>query len=156
MRLGQAHGALAAPALMIVLWASGAAAGMTAEPIAVVQGLDKITARISRFDVPVGKPANFFTLSVVVRECDRSAPEDRPENAAFVEIYENRPGEERFRLFSGWMFSSSPALSALEHPVYDLNLLECKAPPGASPPAPSAPSAPKPAAPGGSRGKAAR
>ncbi len=146
MRLG----ALAAPALMMVLWATGAA-GMTAEPIAVMQGLDKITARVSRFDVPVGKPANFFTLSVVVRDCERSAPEDRPENAAFVEIYENRPGEEKFRLFSGWMFSSSPALSALEHPVYDLNLLECK---GGAPPPPSPPSAPKP--PGGSRGKVAR
>ncbi len=150
MRLGPALGALFAPALMMVLWATGAV-GMTAEPIAVMQGLDKSTARVSRFDVPVGKPANFFTLSVVVRDCERSAPEDRPENAAFVEIYENRPGEERFRLFSGWMFSSSPALSALEHPVYDLNLLECK---GGAPPPPSPPSAPKP--PGGSRGKVAR
>ena len=142
---------LGALALIVVLWATGAAAAMTAEPIAVMQGLDKITARISRFDLPVGKPANFFTLSVVVRDCERSAPEDRPENAAFVEIYENRPGEERFRLFSGWMFSSSPALSALEHPVYDLNLLECK---GGAPPPPSPPSTPK--SPGGSRGKTAR
>ncbi len=152
MRLGPALGALAAPALMMVLSAT-AAAGMTAAPIAVLQGLDKITARVSRFDVPVGKSANFFTLSIEVRECQRSAPEDRPENAAFVEIYENRPGEQRFRLFSGWMFSSSPALSALEHPVYDLNLLECK---GGVPPPPAAPSAPKPPGPGGSRGKAAR
>jgi len=142
---------LGALALIVVLWATGAAAAMTAEPIAVMQGLDKITARISRFDLPVGKPANFFTLSVVVRDCERSAPEDRPENAAFVEIYENRPGEEKFRLFSGWMFSSSPALSALEHPVYDLNLLECK---GGAPPPPSPPSTPK--SPGGSRGKTAR
>ena len=149
MRLG----ALAAPALIVVLWATGAAAAMTAEPIAVMQGLDKITARISRFDLPIGKPANFFTLSVVVRDCERSAPEDRPENAAFVEIYENRPGEEKSRLFSGWMFSSSPALSALEHPVYDVNLLECKAPPGAPPPL-VAPSPPKP--PPKSRGNTAR
>ena len=155
MRLGPALGGLAAPALITLLWAAGAAAGMTAEPIAVMQGLDKITARVSRFDVPVGKSANFFTLSIAVRECERSAPEDRPENAAFVEIYEDRPGEEKTRLFSGWMFSSSPALSALEHPVYDVNLLECK---GGTPPpaAPSAPSAPKPPAPGRSRGNTAR
>ena len=150
MRLG----ALAAPALIVLLWTTGApAAGMTAEPIAVMQGLDKITARISRFDVAVGKAADFFTLSVAVRECEKSAPEDRPENAAFVEIYENRPGEEKTRLFSGWMFSSSPALSALEHPVYDLNLLECK---GGAPPPPSAPSAPKSPASGRSRGNTAR
>ena len=150
MRLGPA---LVAPTLMTLLWATGAAAAMTPEPIAVLQGLDKITARVSRFDVPVGKRANFFTLSIEVRECQRSAPEDRPENAAFVEIYENRPGEEKSRLFSGWMFSSSPALSALEHPVYDVNLLECKAPPGAPPP-PAAPAPPKP--PPKSRGNTAR
>jgi len=153
MRLGPALGALLAPTLMIALWATGAAAGMTAEPIAVMQGLDKITARVSRFEVPVGKTATFFTLSIEVRDCEKSAPEDRPENAAFVEIYENRPGEEKSRLFSGWMFSSSPALSAIEHPVYDVNLLECKAPPGAPPP-PPAPSSPKP--PGRSRGNTAR
>ena len=140
---------------MIVLWTEDAVAGMTAEPIAVLQGLDKITARVSRFDVPVGKSANFFTLSIEVRECQRSAPEDRPENAAFVEIYENRPGEARRRLFSGWMFSSSPALSALEHPVYDVNLLDCK---GAvpSPAASAAAPAPPAKSPGKSRGKEAR
>ena len=149
MRLGPALGALAL--LVAAGWVS--AAEMTAAPTAVMQGLDKITARISRFDVPVGKSANFFTLSIEVRECQRSAPEDRPENAAFVEIYENRPGEEKSRLFSGWMFSSSPALSALEHPVYDVNLLECKAPPGAPPP-PAAPAPPKP--PPKSRGNTAR
>src|SRR5205807_4491303 len=119
----------------------------------VMQGLDKITARVSRFDAPVGQIVVFGTLSIAVRDCEKSAPEEQPENAAFVEIAENRPGEEKLRRFSGWMFSSSPALSALEHPVYDLNLLECK---GGAPPAaaPSPPSTPKP--PGGSRGKTAR
>jgi hypothetical protein len=142
MRLGPALGALVAPAFILLLWASGAGAGMTAEPIAVLQGLDKITARVSRFEVPVGKTASFFTLSIVVRDCEKSAPEDRPENAAFVEVYENRPGEEKSRLFSGWMFSSSPALSALEHAVYDVNLLECKAPPGTAPAPPPSPKPP--------------
>ncbi len=151
MRLALALGALAALTLIVVLWANGAGAAMTAEPIAVMQGLDKITARISRFEAPLGQTANFGTLSIVVRDCEKSAPEERPENAAFVEIYETRPGEEKRRLFSGWMFSSSPALSALEHPVYDLNLLECKAPPGSQPPPPSSPKSP-----GRSRGKIAR
>jgi hypothetical protein len=152
MRLGRTRGAPAGLALIVALWAGGAAAGMNAQPTAVMQGLDKITARVSRFEAPVGTPVPFFTLSVVVRECERSAPEDRPENAAFVQIYETRPGEEQRRLFSGWMFSSSPALSALEHPVYDVNLLECK---GATPP-PPAPAPPAPKSPGGSRGKTAR
>ena len=155
MRLGLAPAALAC---CISVVSAGAAAGLTAEPVAVMQGLDKITARVSRFDAPVGKPVSFGTLSVVVRDCEKSAPEERPENAAFVQIYENRPGEEPVRRFSGWMFSSSPALSALEHPVYDVNLLECEpasAPP-APPPAAPAPPAPSSNPPGKSRGKAAR
>ncbi len=131
---------------------------MTPQPTAVLQGLDKITARISRFDAPVGQPVSFGTLSIVVRDCEKSAPEERPENAAFLEIYETRPGEQKQRRFSGWMFSSSPALSALEHAVYDVGLLECKGA-AANEPAPAAPpaatsAAPKPA--GKSRGNSAR
>jgi hypothetical protein len=137
---------------------TGAAAAqeMTPEPTAVMQGLDKITARVSRFDAPVGQAVRFGTLSILVRDCEKSAPEDRPENAAFVQIDDNRPKEQKSRLFSGWMFSSSPALSALEHPVYDVNLLGCKAPPGAAPTpaASSTPAAPKSA--GKSRGKTPR
>ena len=142
--------------ITLVLWAGAASAEeMTPEPTAVMQGLDKITARVSRFDARVGQPVRFGTLSVLVRDCEKSAPEERTENAAFVQIDETRPKEQTQRLFSGWMFSSSPALSALEHPVYDVNLLECKAPP--APPAPAAastPSAPRSA--GRSRGKTPR
>ena len=143
--------------LFLALVATGAVSAeeMTPEPTAILQGLDKITARVSRFDAPVGQAVRFGTLSILVRDCEKSAPEERPENAAFVQIEENRPKEQKLRLFSGWMFSSSPALSALEHPVYDVNLLECKPPPGAPATAsPAAPAAPK--SPGKSRGKTAR
>ena len=68
----------------------------------------------------------FGTLAIRVRDCEKSPPEDTPESAAFVEIDETRPGETRNRVFSGWMFASSPALSALEHPVYDVTLLDCR------------------------------
>jgi hypothetical protein len=132
--------------------ASAGAAEMLPEPTAQLQGLDKTTARVSQFDVAVGATVRFGNLSIVVRDCRRSPPEERPENAAFVEIYETRPGEAKERLFSGWMFSSSPALSALEHAVYDVNLLACKG--GAAAPSAPAPSAPAPA--GKSRGKTAR
>ena len=146
-----------APLVLALLCTSASAEEMIPEPTAVMQGLDKITARVSRFDAPVGQAVRFGTLSIVVRDCEKSAPEDRPENAAFVQIDENRPKEQKSRLFSGWMFSSSPALSALEHPVYDVNLLECKPPPGA--PAPAAASTAAPSAPqsaGKSRGKTPR
>jgi len=136
--------------------ASAMGAEMIAEPLAQMQGLDKITARVSQFNAPVGQTVRFGKLSVIVRECRRSPPEERPENAAFVEIYEDRPGEARERLFSGWMFSSSPALSALEHAVYDVNLLACRPASGSLPPAaPAAPAAPA-SPPGRSRGNPAR
>jgi hypothetical protein len=127
-------------------------AAMSPQPIAVLQGLDKISARTSQIEAPVGASIQFGTLSVVVRDCEKSPPEDPPENAAFIQIYETPAGEEKKRLFSGWIFSSSPALSELEHPVYDVTLLACKA---AS--APSPPPAPAPVAePPNPRGKAAR
>ena len=106
--------------------ASAGAADMIPEPTAQLQGLDKTTARVSQFDAAVGATVRFGNLSVVVRDCRRSPPEETPESAAFLEIDELRPGEARVRLFSGWMFASSPALSALEHPVYDVNLLDCR------------------------------
>ena len=138
--------------LVMVGSAASAADDMTPEPTAVMQGLDKITARVSRFEAPVGRPVTFGSLSIVVRDCQKSAPEERPENAAFVEIGEIHPGEGKVQLFSGWMFSSSPALSALDHPVYDVNLLECK---GTSA-APPVPAPPPPSPSGRSRGKSAR
>jgi hypothetical protein len=135
---------------------SSLGAEMIAEPLAQMQGLDKITARVSQFNAPVGATVRFGTLSVIVRDCRRSPPEERPENAAFVEIYEDRPGEAKERLFSGWMFSSSPALSALDHAVYDVNLLACRPASGSlPPPAPAAPAAPA-SPPGKSRGNPAR
>jgi hypothetical protein len=101
---------------------------MIEEPTAVLQGLDKITARVSKFDASVGGSVRFGTLSIRVRDCEKAPPEDPPESAAFLQIDEMRPGETKAkRLFSGWMFAASPALSALEHPVYDVTLLDCKA-----------------------------
>jgi hypothetical protein len=140
--------------LMIPVLSPAFAAETIPQPVALLQGLDKTTARVSKFEAKVGTEVRFGTLSVWVRACEKNPPEEAPDNAAFVEIFENRPGEAKAKLFSGWMFSSSPALSALEHAVYDVNLLECK---GAPPPAPSpaAPSTPAPPS-GRSRGNTPR
>jgi len=132
--------------------AQAASAAMVPEPIAILQGLDKISARVSQIEAPVGTAVQFGTLSITVRDCEQNPPEDAPENAAFIQIYETPSGEATKRLFSGWMFSSSPALSGLEHPVYDVTLLGCKA---ASAPAPAEPASPAPAA-RSPRGKTAR
>jgi hypothetical protein len=124
--------------------ASAASAAMIPQPTALLQGLDKISAKVSQIEAPVGSSVKFGTLSILVRDCEQSRPEDAPENAAFIQIYETPPGEETKRLFSGWMFSSSPALSGLEHPVYDVTLLGCKAPIAAAPPPSPEPAPPNP------------
>lgn len=100
-----------------------------AEPqaIAVLRGLDKVTARTSAIEVPVGETVQFGTLQISVRACDKTPPEETPEAAAFLQISETKRGEETQAIFSGWMFASSPALSALEHPVYDVIVVDCVA-----------------------------
>jgi hypothetical protein len=124
---------LLASTLLAIMLSTAAPAETISEPVALLQGLDKITARVSKFEAAVGAPVHFGTLSIRVRDCEKNPPEEAPESAAFLEIDEMRPGDDMARrLFSGWMFASSPALSALEHPVYDVNLLDCKAASGSA------------------------
>lgn len=93
---------------------------------AVLQGLNKVTARVTTLRVEVGETVQFGTLEVIVRHCDKRPPEETPESAAFLDVWEMRPGEPAIGLFRGWMFASSPGLNALEHPVYDVWLLDCE------------------------------
>ena len=95
--------------------------------VAQLQALDKITARISTLSAPIGKAIKFGTLEIIIRRCAFRPPEEPPENAAFLEITEigNDETVPVRQVFSGWMFSSSPAVSAVEHPVYDVTLLDC-------------------------------
>ena len=93
---------------------------------AILQGLDKITARITQIEAPIGQPTRFGRLSIVARACTKTPPEEQPLTAAFLEIREIKTGEQATLIFSGWMFAQSPALSALEHPVYDIWVVDCK------------------------------
>ena len=93
---------------------------------ALLQGLDKITARVSTIEAPVGLTVRFGTLDIVVKRCHKRPPEETPETTAYIEIQERRLGESAQQLFAGWMFSSSPAVSAIEHPVYDVWVVDCK------------------------------
>ena len=91
----------------------------------VIQGLDKITARIETFEVPVGQTYKFGVLDIFVERCVFSKPIYKPESLAYIKINDN---SDRFSevKFKGWMFASSPALNALENSVYDLSILACK------------------------------
>lgn len=92
---------------------------------AILRAIDKVTARISTVTAPIDQPVRFGAFEIVVRSCQDRPPTETPENAAFLQIDEDRPDAPRKRIFSGWMFSSSPALNALEHPVYDIWVHAC-------------------------------
>lgn len=100
--------------------------------VAILQGLDKITARISPIYATLGLPTYFGSLEIVVRTCRETPPTEPPESAVFMEVRELPPQADRDRepemLFSGWMFASSPAVSALEHAVYDVWVVDCEEP----------------------------
>ena len=91
----------------------------------VIQGLDKITARIKTFEVDVSKTYKFGVLDILVERCVFSKPIFKPESLAYIRIKDNsdRLSEVKFK---GWMFASSPALNALEDSVYDISILACK------------------------------
>ena len=92
-----------------------------------LQTLDKITARISTIDITIGIPVRLGTLEINVKYCAYRPPEEPPEHVAFIEVrdlgYSSDSKIEN--IFSGWMFSSSPAISSLEHVVYDVTILNC-------------------------------
>jgi len=93
----------------------------------VLQGLDKETARILSFGGRVGETVRFRTLDIAIRRCQRTPPDEPPERAAFLQIYDVDPDTgKRTMAFSGWMFKSKPALSAMDHPIYDVWVKDCK------------------------------
>lgn len=121
---------------MLALGLLVAPAAARAETVAVLQGLDKITARVSKFDAPVDQAVRFGSLIITVKACVKRPPEEPPETAAFLDIDEVRGtgnAVESQRVFSGWMFASSPAVSAMEDPIYDVNVLDCKSDDTATP-----------------------
>jgi len=114
--------------LWVFLWASCAALPAQAQSVnmTILQGLDKVTARISTIQAPIGEEVTFGTLGITARTCRKRPPEETPETTAFLEVVDDKPGEPPRLVFSGWMFASSPALSALEHAVYDVWVIDCK------------------------------
>lgn len=95
---------------------------------AVFSGLDKITGRIISFDVAIGETVQFGALQVVPRVCYTRPPTETPNTDAFIEVSEVTLQGEVRRIFTGWMFAASPGLHAVEHPIYDIWLTDCKQP----------------------------
>lgn len=91
-----------------------------------LRALDKITTRITEVELPIGDEKKFGTLIIKARYCRSRPPQETPESFAYLEIDDIKVGGERERVFDGWMLASSPAVSALEHPVYDVWVIGCK------------------------------
>lgn len=91
-------------------------------PSVLLQALDKTTGRTSFLTLKVGEPYTYGDLVVTAEKCMKRPPEETPENSVYLTVREKEDQE----IFKGWMFSSNPALSAMEHPVYDIWIVECK------------------------------
>ena len=150
-------GALACFAVIALAQLVPAAQAQPVGQTAIFTGLDKITARITRLEADIGTRVKFGTLEILAQTCNKRPPEETPETTAFVEVFDvgttlaSEIGEEGGdtpvmppepeRIFSGWMFASSPGLNAVEHPVYDVWLIDCKMSEPSTRTDPSAPAA---------------
>jgi hypothetical protein len=97
-----------------------------ANPTAMFSGLDKITGRITTFATTIGETVQFGALRVTARVCYSRPPTETPLTDGFVEVEEVTLQGEVRRIFTGWMFATSPGLHAVEHPIYDVWLTDCK------------------------------
>lgn len=97
--------------------------------VLILRGLDKITGRSVEMIAPIGTPVQFETLRITARYCYSTPPSDIPETVAFLQIDDERPDQPPRRVFSGWMYASSPSLNALDHPLYDVWSVECRSSP---------------------------
>jgi len=113
-------------ALSLAPLSTGAKAEAIANPIAVFSGLDKITARIITFEAEIDETVQFGSLLLTARTCYTRPPTESPNTTAFIEVEEVALDGSMDRIFAGWIYASSPGLNAIEHPVYDLWLLDCR------------------------------
>jgi hypothetical protein len=106
--------------------ATPAAAETIANPIAAFSGLDKITGRITSFDVYIDETVQFGALQLTPRACYTRPPTETQRTSVFLEVDQVSLKGGTQRVFTGWMFADSPALNAIDHPVYDIWLVDCR------------------------------
>lgn len=92
----------------------------------IMRGLDKISGRPTILIAPIGKTIQYATLSITARSCYSTPASETPETAAFVQIDDHRPDKPQRRVFSGWMYASSPGLNGMQHPLYDVWVINCR------------------------------
>jgi hypothetical protein len=113
-------------ALAFLGLAAPVAAQPIANPVATFAGLDKITGRITRFDVYIDETVLFGALALTPRACYSRPSTETQRTSAFLEVDQRSLTGVSRRIFTGWMFADSPALNAVDHAIYDVWLVECK------------------------------
>jgi hypothetical protein len=141
-RIDRLSAPVAGAVLCIALLSDPAAAQRVENSVAVFAALDKVTAKISRLEVPLNQTATFGALKVTPRACYTRLPTEPPKTTTFVEVEEVMLDGKEKRIFSGWMFADSPGLNAVEHPVFDVWLTECSFPRAAAQQRPTGPANP--------------
>jgi hypothetical protein len=121
-----AAGTVSLLALSVGLLPTPAQAARIDNPVAVFSGLDKITGRITTFDVYVNETVQFGALQVTPKACYSRDQAEAQKIDGFVEVDEITLDRKIRRIFTGWMFADSPGLNAVEHPIYDVWLKDCK------------------------------
>lgn len=116
----------------LMMFAPAQAENLTGTAV-VLRTLDKVTATTKDYTVQIGDELKYGSLTVKVRHCEKRPPEDIPETYAFLQIDDKKldgkgKSGEIERVFSGWMMASNPAVSALDHGVYDVWVLDCDVP----------------------------
>ena len=106
--------------------ATPAMAETISNPIAAFSGLDKITGRITNFDVYINETVQFGALQLTPRVCYTRPPTETQRTSVFLEVDQVSLKGGTQRVFTGWMFADSPALNAIDHPVYDIWLVDCQ------------------------------
>jgi len=117
---------LAGALMGLFLFLAIPAQSQTSEFVAVVGALDKITARTIQLELPKDRIVKFGTLKITARACYSRPPTETPETYIYLQVDDVLADGTEVRVFSGWMLASSPALSALEHAVYDVWAISCK------------------------------
>lgn len=115
-----------AVAACLMLAGGVAQADRIENPVAEFSGLDKITGRITTFDVYINETVQFGALQVTPKVCYSRTDNEAPRTDSFVEVDEITLDRKIRRIFNGWMFADSPGLNAVEHAVYDVWLKDCK------------------------------
>lgn len=124
--------------LALGLMSLSASAQRIDNSVAVFAALDKVTAKISRLEVPLNQTATFGSLKLTPRACYTRQATEQPKTTTFVEIDETLLDGKEKRIFTGWMFADSPGLNAVEHPVFDVWLTDCSFPRNVAQPRPNA------------------